>query len=586
MSIQGELSDKVGDAFAAIGLDAELGAVVPSQRPELSQFQCNGALAAAKAAGRNPREIAADVIGRLESDPVFAELSIAGPGFINIEVADGYLADQTAALAGSERFGVEAADERRILIDYGGPNVAKELHVGHMRTPLIGESLKRCFRFAGYDVTGDIHLGDWGLPMGQLIAELAERRPELPYLDPGHQGAYPDESPVTVDELNDLYPTASGRAERDLEFARAARQATFDLQDGRPGYRKLWEHFRAVSVEAMQEVFDELGVHFDRWHGESTVHDRIRPMVENLMNMGVAHELDGAIVIDVQQPGDKKEMPPFVLVKSDGAYLYTTTDLATIEDRVEDGFDVCIYVVDVRQSDHFEQLFRAARKGKIAPATLVLEHAGSGLVNGPDGRPMRTRAGNLPLLRSLIADAVEEAGRRMDERGLAADYPEEERDHVARLVGLAALKYGDLQNHRTSNYIFDLERFTSFEGKTGPYLLYGAVRMKSILRQAAARGVESGPIAPPSSDADRNLMLRLLRFPDVLARAIEYRAPNQVAEHAYELVADFNRFYEACHILDQPDPAIQGSWLRQVEATRRQLETLLDLLLIEIPERM
>jgi arginyl-tRNA synthetase len=595
MSIQRDLTDRFAAAFEAIELERALGEVVPSQRPELAQFQCNGALPAASAAGRNPREIAQDVIEHLWASPdntgpdgasVFADLSIAGPGFINVSVTDAFLAEAVERSASHERFDIDTQRPGKILVDYGGPNVAKELHVGHLRPALIGESLKRILGFAGYDVTGDVHLGDWGLPMGQLIAELAERLPDLPYLDPDFTGPYPDESPVTVDELNRLYPEASAHCDADPVFAQAARQATFELQDGRPGYRALWEHFRRVSIEAMRQVYDDLGVHFERWDGESTVHDRMGPMVAALQENGVAVKSNGAIVVDVAEPDDRKELPPFVVVKSDGAYLYTTTDLATIADRVDDGFTELIYVVDVRQSDHFEQLFRAARKSGIAPEGLVLEHPGNGLVNGPDGKPLRTRSGDLPLLRSLIADSVDLARRRMEERGFGAGYPAEEREQVARLVGLAALKYGDLHNHRTSNYTFDLERFTSFEGKTGPYLLYGAVRMHSILREAAERRLAPGPIVAPRRDEDRALMLQLLRLPEVIDRAVEHRAPSQVAEHAYELVSFFNRFYEACRILAEADTAVQASWLRLVDLTHRQLNALLDLLVIEVPERM
>ena len=595
MSIQSDLTARTAAAFQAIGLDPAFGEVVPSQRPELAQFQCNGALPAAKTAGRNPREIAQDVIDHLRdatanSSPdgtaVFADLSLAGPGFINISVTDSFLAAAVQDVSEHERLGVDTDRPGKVLVDYGGPNVAKELHVGHLRPALIGESLKRILAFAGYDVTGDVHLGDWGLPMGQLIAELAERNPDLPYFDPDHTGPFPAESPVSVDELNKLYPEASAHSDADPEFARAARQATFELQDGRPGYRALWEHFRTVSIDAMRKVYDELGVHFERWYGEATVHDLMAPMVAAMLEDGVATRSNGAVVVEVAEPDDRKEIPPFVVVKSDGAYLYTTTDLATIQDRVQDGFTEIIYVVDVRQSDHFEQLFRAARKSGIAPENLVLEHPGNGLVNGPDGKPLRTRSGDLPLLRSLIVDSVDLARQRMSERGFGADYPDGEREQVAHLVGLAALKYGDLQNHRTSNYLFDLERFTSFDGKTGPYLLYGAVRMSSILREASERGVAPGTVVAPRGDEDRALMLQLLRLPEVIDRAVEHRAPSQVAEHAYELVAFFNRFYEACRILVEQDSAMQRSWLRLVDLSHRQLSAMLGLLVIEVPERM
>ena len=408
---------------------------------------------------------------------------------------------------------------------------------------------------------------------------------DLAYFSVEPVDSYPEVSPVTVEELNEMYPLAAAHAEDDA-VAAAAREATFELQSGRPGYRALWEHFRRVSIDAMKEVYDDLDVAFERWHGEATVHDRIAPLVKRLLDEGVALMSDGAVVVNVAEPDDKKEFPPFVLVKSDGGYLYTTTDLATLEARAEDGFETVIYIVDMRQGDHFESLFRVARKGGVVPPSMTLEHPGNGTVNGPDGKPLRTRAGNLPLLRDLVTDAVALAMRRMDERGLAAELPEDERAAIARAVGLAALKYGDLSNHRASDYIFDLDRFTSFDGKTGPYLLYGAVRMQSILRETSQRSISSGPIVAPVKDHDRNLMLRLTRFPEAMERAIEHRAPNQLAEHAYELVADFNRFYDACHIIDEPDTTIQGSWLALVELTLRQLKTLLHLLLIEVPERM
>ena len=586
MSLLRQLSDIVGDAFESLGLDRSYGAVAVSQRPELAQFQCNGALAAARSAGKAPRDLAAEIVERLEGVEMFAEVGIAGPGFINISLTDHALGHQLQTIDGDPRLGFPAIAARKILVDYGGPNVAKELHVGHLRPAIIGEALKRILSFAGHDVTGDVHLGDWGTPMGQLIVELRSRRPDLPYFDEGFTGPYPDDSPVTVEELNEMYPVASANAAADEDVAAAAREATFELQNGRPGYRALWRHFRDVSVDAMRAVYDDLGVAFERWYGESTVHDRIAPLVARLFEDGVAFEHEGAIVVDVQRPEDTKEFPLFVLVKSDGAYLYTTTDLATLEDRAEDGFDEVLYIVDVRQGDHFESLFRTARKGDVVPADMVLEHPGNGTVNGPDGKPLRTRSGNLPLLRDLVSESVSLAKQRMDERGLAAGLPETERTEIARKVGLAALKYGDLSNHRSSDYVFDLERFTSFDGKTGPYLLYGAVRMQSILRETSSRGISAGPIGAPVREQDRNLMLRLTRFPEIVERAIEHRAPNALAEHAYELVADFNRFYDACRIIDEDDAAVQSSWLALVELSLRQLRTVLELLLIEVPERM
>ena len=586
MSLLIELGAIVGDAFAAAGVDRSFGEVAVSQRPELAQFQCNGALAASKNANMAPRDLAAKVVEQLESVEMFAAVEVAGPGFINITLTDHAIAHHMQALDGDGRLGLTRREPRKIIVDYGGPNVAKELHVGHLRPAIIGESLKRILLVAGHDVTGDVHLGDWGAPIGQLIVELQSRSPELLYFDDGYDEPYPDEAPVTVEELNEMYPVASARAADDPAFATAARDATFELQNGRPGYRALWAHFRRISVEAMRLVYADLGVHFERWYGEATVHDRIGPLVDRLTASGAAYKSDGAVVVDVAQEGDTRDFPPVVLVKSDGGYLYTTTDLATLEDRADDGFDEVLYLVDVRQADHFESVFRVARKGRVVPDKMVLDHSGNGTVNGADGRPLKTRDGNLPLLRELVAESVELAKRRMDERNLAEGYPAQERAEVARKVGLAALKYGDLNNHRTSDYVFDLERFTSFDGKTGPYLLYGAVRMQSILRQADQWSIVSGPIKAPVKAHDRNLMLRLTRFPEVIERAIERRAPNNLAEHAYDVVSEFNRFYEGCRILDENDPHLQSSWLALVALTLRQLRTLLELLVIEVPERM
>jgi arginyl-tRNA synthetase len=587
MSLLSDLTAVLSDTFEEAGLDRAYGEVAVSQRPELSQFQCNGALAAAKAAGKPPRDIAAAIVEAVGEREDIDAMSVEGPGFINISVTDDRLAHVVARAATDPRLGVPAVAAKNVVVDYGGPNVAKELHVGHVRPAVIGESIKRLLRFVGHNVTGDVHLGDWGIPMGQLICELEDRRPELPYFDPLRKGPYPAESPVTVEDLQAMYPEAAARARDDLLFSERSRRAVVELQEGRAGYRALWQHFRDVSVEAIKDVYDDLDVEFDLWHGESTINDRLGPMVRRLTESGVAVESQGALVVDVADPADKKEIPPFLLVKSDGATLYTTWDLATIEARVETlGAEEMIYVVDVRQSLHFEQVFRAARRAGIAGDGVILEHAGNGTVNGPDGKPFKTRDGGLLRLRDLIAQIVERAGTRLDENDLAAGYTEDERARIKHVVAMAALKFGDLHNHRTSNYIFDIDRFTAFEGKTGPYLLYGAVRIKSILRNAAERGLEPGVIVAPEKDQERNLMLQLARLPEVIARAAEFRAPNHIAEYAYDVVTAFNRFYEVCHILREDDPAVQSSWLGLVDLTLRQLELLLDLLGIAVPERM
>ena len=588
MTLRHDLADLFGSAFSGIGLDPELGDVVPSQRPDLGQFQCNGAMAAAREAKRAPRDIAADIVAAVATDPRIAELEIAGPGFINISVTDRFLAEATAALAGQPSLGVapREGDEHWIL-DYGGPNVAKELHVGHLRTAIIGESIKRTMRYAGARVTGDVHLGDWGLQMGQLLMEVRTEQPDLIYFDEDHDGPYPDESPVTIDDLQRLYPRSSARMKSEPAFAAAARRATVDLQAGRPGYRALWQHFRDVSVEAIGRVYDDLDVSFDVWLGESSVHDRIGPMVDRLESSGVAVPSDGAIVVHVSEEDEEHQIPPLMLVKSDGGYAYATTDLATVEERVEDLEGTgAIYVVDARQSLHFEQVFRSARKGGIAPDSFVLEHAKIGTVNGLDGTPLRTRDGDLPLLRDLLADIESIAIASMEAKGLAADYPDEERAEIAWLVGMAAVKFGDLSNHRTSSYIFDLERFSSFEGKTGPYLLYVAVRIASLLKKADELAIAPGPILPPSHESERTLLLKLSEFADGVDRAIALRAPNHVAEFCYELSGAFNRFYEQCHILSEEDEAQRASWLAVAALTRRVVVTSLDLLGITVPERM
>ena len=585
MSLLSELSGLFGEAFAGVGLDAGLGDVVPSQRPELAQFQCNGAMAGAKQAGRNPRDIAAEVVATVAGDPRIENIEIAGPGFLNITITDAALAASVEALRADVRLGVpQPVAPRKVIVDHGGPNVAKSLHVGHLRPAIIGQALRKVYAFAGHEALGDVHLGDWGTPMGQLIAELERRNPAWPYFDPALTGPYPEESPVTVAELEDLYPAASRRAKEDPDFAEAARRATFELQEGRPGYRALWEHFREVSVDAMRAIYDELGVTFELWLGEASVHERIAAMIERMRLAGAVTESQGALVVDVARPDDKTEIPPLMLVKSDGAYTYGTTDVATIDERVERGCHEVIYVVDQRQSLHFEQVFRAARAGGVAPEEMVLEHIGFGTVNGVDGKPLRTRDGNLPRLGDLVADVVQRAQARMEERGLAQDYPEEERDRIAWMVGVAALKFGDLANHRSSNYMFDLDRFTSFEGKTGPYLLYASVRIGSILRNAT--GERIGPVTRVAGEADRTLLLHLSRFPEIVARTVMLRAPNHLAEYSYELSQVFNRFYEECHILSEADPELRASWLGVAQLTGHTLTTGLGLLGIDVPDRM
>ena len=585
-SITSILTGSFSEAFVKEGLPGHLGQVRTSDRPDLAQFQCNGAMAAAKLAKKAPRQIAEAILSGLAGDPRFAKLEVAGPGFLNIDVTDAFLAEHSNQVDADPRLGCPKVERPRVvMLDYGGPNIAKAMHVGHLRASIIGDSLRRLFAFAGDRTIGDVHMGDWGLPMGMLIKEVQRTQPNLPYFDPDFAGPYPSESPVTIAHLEQLYPQAAARCKESKADLDAARKATSDLQSGRPGYRALWQHFFDISVHEMKRSFGSLGVEFDLWLGEAAVNDLIAPMVEDLKAKGLAVESDGALVISVAEEDDKSEIPPLIVLKSDGAVMYGTTDLATIEHRRQEiDPDLVLYVVDQRQYLHFEQVFRAARKAAIN-GKAALEHIGFGTMNGPDGKPFKTRAGGVMKLQDLIAMAMERAGARLDEVGLAKDYPAAERSEIVRKVALAAVRFADLSNYRLTSYVFDLDRFTSFEGKTGPYLLYAAVRVKSMLAKAAAQGSAPGPIQPPG-DLERSLLLTLGRLPDALADAYDRRAPNELCEFAFSLAQDFSRFYQNCHILSETDKALQASWLGIAKVTLDELQLVLSLLGLDVPERM
>ncbi len=587
MSLLTHLSEIAGQVFADLGFPPEMGETVPSQRPELAQFQINGAMAAAKDADRAPRELAQEVADSLSTHPDLARVEVAGPGFINITLTDQAIARVAAAEAADPYLGFPVtATPETIVVDYAGPNVAKAMHVGHLRATIIGDSLARLFAFAGHKVIRDPHFGDWGFQMGLLIAALEEVQPQLPYFDP-KAGEYPAESPVTLDDLQRIYPEASARARNDADFADAARSATVRLQQGDPGYLALWGHMKTVSEQSQRRDFAALGVNFDLWYGESDVHDRLGPLVSALRDSGVAVESHGALVVRVAEETDNREIPPLIVESSSGGFLYSTTDLATVQMRVDElRADLVLYVVDRRQADHFVQIFRAARKAGFVPDRTRLEHIWFGTMNGPDGKPFKTREGGVVRLADVIDMLTDAARRRLDEAHLAEEYPEEERGHIAGMVGIAALKFGDLINNRTSDYIFDLDRFSSFEGKTGPYLQYAAVRIKSILRRASEAALTPGPLQPPTIDNERDLMLELLRLPEVVGRAIDLRSPNHVAEYAFEVAGTFNRFYDTCHILSETDETRRGSWLTLSTWSLSALERLLDLLGIEVPDRM
>jgi arginyl-tRNA synthetase len=586
-SLLSELSAIAGEAFAAEGLPAELGAVQPSDRPDLAQFQCNGALPAAKVAKANPRAIAERIVARLNANPIFSKVEIAGPGFINLDVSDEALASRMGALAKDERLGApNTGTGKTALIDFGGANVAKPMHVGHLRSSVIGDSLQRLFRANGWHTISDVHLGDWGLQMGQLISEIGHRGIAPIYFDADYTGPYPDESPVTMDDLEEIYPAASAACKTDPARLEEARRATAELQAGRPGYRALWEHFFKVSRGGLEREWGSLGVHFDLWKGEASVEPLIAPMIEDLKARGLALESEGALIVPVAESTDKKEMPPLILVKSDGAVLYGTTDLATIVDRVKSHDpDLILYVVDQRQHTHFEQVFRAARKAGYS-GKAQLEHAGFGTMNGPDGKPFKTRAGGVMKLYDLIAMATEEAEKRLAEAGMATDYPEEERRDIARKIGIAALKFADLSNHRFSDYIFDLARFTRFEGKTGPYLQYAAVRMRSILNKANPADFKLNQRVVLHTPEERSLILQLLALPNAMSGAEHNRAPNILCDYVFTLAQIFSRFYTAHHILSEKDDALRATRLGLVGLTLAALTRVLALLGIEVPQRM
>lgn len=592
--LRSELGEALKAAFAAAGLPADLGRVTASDRPDLADFQCNGALAAAKAAKRNPRDVAQAVIAALGEDPRLASVEIAGPGFINLRLSEAALSKRAGTLASDPRAGAgRVAQPRRVIIDYGGPNVAKPMHVGHLRSSIIGESLKRLYRLRGDEVVGDAHFGDWGYQMGLLIGAVSDEHPEIARCieDMNREGSGDEAAAqalfaekVTLADLDRLYPQAAARGKTDEDYRNRARRLTAALQERKAGYLLLWRHFAEVTRVALQRDFAALGVHFDLWKGESDVEDLIDPMVEDLQAKGLLEDDQGARIVRVNREDDKRELPPLLVVSSEGSAMYGTTDLATILER-QKTFDphLALYCVDQRQADHFEIVFRAAVMAGYA-LEGGLEHVGFGTMNGADGRPFKTREGGVLKLNDLIEMTRTKARERLREAGLGGELESEAFEKTAHAVAVAALKFADLQNFRGTSYVFDLDRFTSFEGKTGPYLLYQAVRIKSLLRKAADEGADAGEITVAES-AERELVLLLDSFEQALSDAYEKRAPNFVAEHAYRLAQAFSRFYAACPVLSAP-AQIRASRLGLAKASLRQLEVALDVLGVEIPERM
>lgn len=576
------ISDKMAQAFKDAGYDPAFGRVNVSNRPDLCEYQCNGALAAAKQYKCAPIKIAQEVVAQLDAND-YSLVEAVMPGFINLKLSGSFLQQYLEQMRTSEAFGLERSGEgKTIVVDYGGPNVAKPLHIGHLRSAIIGESLKRLYQYFGYHAIGDIHLGDWGLQMGLIIAELHERQPDLPYFDPNFDGEYPAEAPFTISELEEIYPTASAKKKDDPAFADKAHTATFELQQGRRGYRAIWQHIMNVSVADLKKNYDNLDVHFESWLGESDADPYIPPMIEDMKKKGLLVESEGALVMPVAEETDKKEVPPCILVKSDGASIYATTDLATIVQRMQDFHpDKILYLTDKRQALHFEQVFRAARKSGIVSPETELEHLGFGTMNGSDGKPFKTRDGGVMRLEQLVSDMTDFVRAKVVENKIVA---EDQVEATTKKIAMAALKYGDLSNQPTKDYVFDLDRFAAFEGNTGPYILYTIVRIKSILAKYGAW--ENLQIQKPEDDSAKELMLSITKFGPTMESALKSSAPNLICAYIYDLAGCVNKFYHQNRILGEEDKEKQAGYIALIGLAKRILEQCIQLLGFSAPDKM
>lgn len=581
------ISEEVMQAFEAAGYEKELGKVSISNRPDLCEYQCNGAMAGAKKYKKAPIMIANDVAAKLADSQVFEKVDAVAPGFLNFTLSREFVGNYVKEMRTFDKFGLEEAQTPlEMVIDYGGPNVAKPLHVGHLRSGVIGESIKRIVRYMGHHITGDIHLGDWGQPMGLIMNELHIRKPDLVYFDESYTGEYPTEPPFTIAELEEIYPFASKRSKEDPQYKEDSMACTYKLQSGVRGYRALWNHIINVSVADLKRNYEKLNVEFDLWNGESTVHDLIPGMVDYMKKEGYAYVSDGALVVDVKEETDTKEVPPCMILKSDGASLYNTTDLATIMMRMEQNHpDELIYLTDKRQELYFEQVFRCARKTKLVKPETKLVHIGFGTMNGKDGKPFKTRDGGVMRLETLIQEINDEMLRKITDN---REVDEAEAKETARIVALAALKYGDLSNQASKDYIFDMDRFTSFEGDTGPYILYTIVRIKSILAKYKESGdaIDENAFQTPVNDSEKALMMEIAKYNASLEAAYEELAPHKICAYIYDLANAFNRFYHETKILAEEDETKKAGYISLLVLTRDILETCIDLLGFSAPERM
>ena len=573
--VEGQVAQWVGQAFLKAGFPAGSSDVVVSERPEIGDYQCNGAMAISKQVGLPPRQIAERVVREMKAP---AACSVDGPGFINVRLHDSYLTEQAALLTADARLGVAAvAEPITVTIDFGGPNVAKPLHIGHLRTAVIGDCLQRLQRFMGNTVTSDVHMGDWGTQMGMVIEGIRRMMPGSVYFQAGYAGAYPEELPLSSAELAEIYPMESARCKSDPEAYRSALSATVRLQAGDPGLTALWRQFTDVSVAESRQLYDTLGIHFDAWNGESTYNDLIPPLLAQLREQGLAVMSEGALIIPLT------DMPPLLLLKSDGAYLYATTDLATLYERVQSGQRRILYVVDQRQSLHFKQLFSAATATGILPPSVDAEFLGYGTVNGPDGKPYKTRSGNAPSLGELVRMVRERSSLRLDELRTKEHFTEQEKQAATEAITVASLKFADLINSRLTNYVFDVDRVTAFEGKTGPYVLYTAVRINSLLA-----GEVPGTFHPTLvvTAEERNVLLLLLQLSPHVHRAYQINAPHVLCEFAFALSQAFNRFYQTTPVRSAESAAVKENRLALTSLCAKELKLLCGLIGMDIPEHM
>lgn len=587
-----EINTILQKAFSEAGFSpSTLPVFARSKEPQFADYQCNSSFSVAKESGTTPLQVAEHVAKKLQGHEHFKEVHAVAPGFINAFLSDDFLVRHVQTLSDIHTFETfKTKNPQNIILDYGGPNVAKPLHVGHLRPAIIGESLKRIGRFLGHDITGDIHLGDWGLQMGMVIKEIQREQPNLPYFDENFTGEYPTESPVSVDDLERLYPQASQRAKDDEQVMHEARVATVQLQNGRKGYRALWKHFLTISIADLKENYAALGVTFDLWLGESDAHTTAIELILKLTELHIAHESEGALIVDVTHPDDKKELPPLILRTSDGSVLYGTTDLATVKDRVDTYHpDRIIYVTDKRQALHFKLVIRAV---KILEETHIIDtaphitHIGFGTMNGTDNKPFKTRAGGTLKLRDLLTLLTDNARKRIEEIHSDTEFSESEKEAIAYAVGNATLKFADLSNDYANDYVFDIERFSSFEGYTGPYLLYGAVRAKAILHKAEEAGLKDFVLQAPSNESERKLLLELLEFHNQVLLSWEHNKPSILADYTYNVATAFSTFYHDSHVMNETDIGVQSSRLALTQAVKNTIVTSLDMLGITVPERM